>query len=73
VPLVLADPHGDRVHLEACGFGSLGESWALDSAAGAVLLVDGAAIHGYTCGTRKAPCVVFWTLSPAEGQPAGEP
>ncbi|HVH81765.1 MAG TPA: hypothetical protein VM782_20350 [Stellaceae bacterium] len=73
VPLVLVDPRGDRVHLEACGMGSLGESWALDGAAHAQLLVDGAALHGWTCGSRTAPCVVFWPGSPAEGQRTGEP
>jgi hypothetical protein len=73
VALEVANPDGTIVHVHACGGGSLGESWALDSARGAVLTVDGAYLRGRGCGSLKLPCVVFWEASPVEGQPAGEP
>jgi len=72
VPVRFANPDGTVVHVQACGFGSLGESWAVDAAKGSALLVDGAYLRGRGCGSVTAPCVVFWTGSPTEGHPVGE-
>jgi hypothetical protein len=73
VALKVQNPDGTIVHVHACGAGSRGESPVLDAARGAVLTMDGAYLRGRGCGSVALPCVMFWELSPIEGQPTGEP